>query len=171
MIGLKAAMKALLFSCLLATVVDVHAETLAGRVVGIADGDTLTLLDANHQQHKIRLSGIDAPENHQPFGARSKASLSALAFNQEASADCPKKDRYGRWICVVSIHGKDVGLEQVATGMAWWYQQYAKEQMPQARVDYEQAEFWAKVRRLGLWSDKNPTPPWEWRLALRSHEE
>jgi endonuclease YncB( thermonuclease family) len=164
-------MRSLLFSGLLTIAVSASAETLAGRVVGVADGDTLTLLDANHQQYKIRLSGIDAPEKHQAFGARSKTSLSALAFDQEVTAECPRKDRYGRWICVVSVHGKDIGLEQVTTGMAWWYRQYAKEQTPQARGDYEQAEFWAKARRLGLWRDKNPTPPWEWRRALRSHED
>lgn len=109
-------------------------------MVGITDGDTLSLLDSSNQQHKIRLAGIDAPEKRQPFGERSKTSLSALAFNQQATADCPKRDKYRREVCSVFVHGKDVGLEQIATGMAWWYRKYAKEQTPDQRADYEQAE-------------------------------
>lgn len=141
----------------------VQAETLSGRVVAIADGDTLTILDATNQQHKIRLSGIDAPERAQEFGQKAKTSLSALAFNQTATAECRKKDRYQREICVVYVGRTDVGLEQVREGMAWWYQQYSKDQTPQERADYQQAEFMAKIHRYGLWSSKNPTPPWEWR--------
>lgn len=67
-------------------------------------------------------------------------------------------------------NGKDVGLEQVAAGMAWWYRKYASEQTPQARADYESAEFMAKAKRLGLWADKNPTPPWEWRKGIHRDE-
>lgn len=145
-----------------------RADTMSGRVVGITDGDTLVLLDANREQHKIRLSGIDAPEKAQPFGVRSKASLSALAFDQDVTANCPKKDRYGREVCVVVVRGKDIGLAQVADGMAWWYQKYAKQQTSQARVDYEAAEFSAKAKRVGLWADKDPVPPWDWRRAMRS---
>lgn len=146
----------------------VFADTMSGRVVGVTDGDTLVLLDAERVQHKIRLSGIDAPEKAQPFGDRSKANLSALAFDQDVTANCPKKDRYGRDICVVVVRGKDLGLAQVADGMAWWYQKYAKEQTSRARLDYEAAEFSAKAKRLGLWADKDPVPPWDWRRAMKS---
>lgn len=140
-----------------------HAEIITGRVVGLADGDTLTILDATNQQHKIRLAGIDAPEKNQDFGQKSKTSLAAMAFNQSARADCRKRDRYQREICVVFVEGKDVGLEQVRAGMAWWYRQYAKEQTAQESSDYEQAELMAKLHRYGLWDSKNPTPPWDWR--------
>lgn len=140
-----------------------HAETLVGRVIGITDGDTLKLLDASNQQHKIRLAGIDAPERTQDFGEKAKLNLSNLAFNQNATAECRKRDRYQRAVCVVSVAGKDVGLEQIRAGMGWWYRQYAKEQTPQERLDYEHAEFMAKAQRLGLWSGRNPTPPWDWR--------
>lgn len=152
----------------------VFAETISGIVVGIADGDTLTVLDSERRQHKIRLAGIDAPEKAQPFGQKSKTSLSAMVFNREVEVIGDKKDRYGRTVGKVmaadpncntpacpKIH--DVNLMQVMSGMAWWYRQYAKEQSPQDRENYEAAEFNAKVRRLGLWADKNPIPPWEWR--------
>jgi endonuclease YncB( thermonuclease family) len=139
------------------------AETLAGRIVGIADGDTITLLDRTNAQHRIRLAGIDAPESHQPFGQKSKASLAALAFGREVAAECGKDDRYRRKVCKVLVDGGDVNLEQLKTGMAWWYRKYAREQSPEDQTAYEQAEFWAKVKRQGLWADKNPVPPWEWR--------
>jgi endonuclease YncB( thermonuclease family) len=158
--------------CLMAA--PVFAETISGIVVGIADGDTLTVLDSERRQHKIRLAGIDAPEKAQPFGQKSKTSLSAMVFNREVEVIGDKKDRYGRTVGKVmaadpncntpacpKIH--DVNLMQVMSGMAWWYRQYAKEQSPQDRENYEAAEFNAKVRRLGLWADKNPVPPWEWR--------
>jgi len=86
-----------------------------------------------------------------------------LAFGRAASASCQKKDRYRRDVCVVKVNGKDVGLEQIRTGLAWWYRQYAKEQTQQERIDYEKAEQDAKSRRLGLWSSSNALPPWEWR--------
>ncbi len=143
------------------------AETLAGRVVSVADGDTLTLLDANKQTHKIRLSGIDAPEKKQAFGQQSKQSLSNLAYGRQVTADCPKRDRYQRSVCVVTVAGSDVGLQQIRQGLAWWYRAYAHEQRAQGRRDYELAEQVAKERKLGLWREKDPIPPWDWRRKRR----
>lgn len=145
-----------------------HADTLKGYVVGVADGDTLTVLDANREQHKIRLSGIDAPEKAQAFGQRSKQSLATLAFNKNVTIEWAKRDRYGRIIGKILVDGGDINLEQVKTGMAWWYRDYAKEQPTIDRADYEQAEQQAKTRRLGLWIDRDPTPPWEWRRMKRA---
>jgi endonuclease YncB( thermonuclease family) len=139
------------------------AAELAGRVVGIVDGDTITLVDAGRQQHKIRLAGIDAPEAHQAFGQKSKTNLAALTFNREVAADCTKADKYRRLICKVRVDGIDINLEQVKAGMAWHYARYAREQSIQDREDYKAAEFNAKIKRLGLWADKNPIPPWTWR--------
>lgn len=132
-------------------------------MVGIADGDTVTLLDHNRLQHKIRLMGIDAPESHQAFGQKSKSKLSAVVFNRDVIAECGKLDKYQRQVCKIKVNGTDANLEQVKTGMAWWYRQYAGEQSPMDREDYEVAEFNAKARRLGLWADTNPIPPWDWR--------
>lgn len=143
------------------------AATIEGRVVGISDGDTITILDAGNRQHKIRLSGIDAPESHQAFGQKSKANLSALVFNRQVIAECTKTDKYRREICKVLVGDIDANLEQVKAGMAWWYRHYANEQPRQDQEAYEAAEFNAKIRRLGLWADKNPTPPWDWRHGNR----
>src|SRR5215470_3852924 len=92
-----------------------------GTIVGIADGDTLTLLDSAHTSHRIRLDAIDAPERTQPYGQRSRQSLADLAHGRQARADCAKQDRYGRAVCRVTVEGVDVGLEQVRRGLAWHY--------------------------------------------------
>ena len=139
------------------------ADTFMGFVTEITDGDTIKILDSEKVLHKIRIAGIDAPERTQPFGSKSTASMGRLAFNKDAVADCPKTDRYGRLVCKVTVNGVDVGLQQIKDGMAWWFRRYAKEQSPQDQADYEAAETMAKLRRLGLWNDTNPIPPWEWR--------
>ncbi len=139
------------------------AETISGIVVGISDGDTVTLLDANRHQHKIRLQGIDAPDPIQPFGQKSKSNLSALVFNKEVIANCGKQDKGHHKLCKIIVKGQDVNLEQVKSGLAWHHKQYAKDHFPKDREDYEVAEFNAKIRRLGLWADTNPVPPWKWR--------
>lgn len=143
-----------------------HGENVAGFVTGVNDGDTLTIL-TDGRQYKIRLSGIDAPERTQPFGEKSRAFLGALAFNKEATAACHKTDRYGREVCVVTVGGVDIGLEQIKAGLAWWYRDYAKEQTPEDRTNYEAAEFQSKAHRAGLWADAKPIPPWEWRRKGR----
>ena len=139
------------------------AETLIGRVVGIADGDTLTVLDTSNQQHKIRLYGIDAPEKKQPFGTRSKQNLASLAFAKYAVVEWTKPDRYGRIVGKVIVDGQDVGLRQIEAGLAWWYRKYAREQSPQDQVTYAQAEEAARMARVGLWQDSQAVPPWEYR--------
>ena len=140
-----------------------HAETVTGRIVAVADGDTITLLDETLQLHKIRLAGIDAPEKKQEFGQKAKSALSTLAYGEAATADCRKRDLYQREICVVRVKGKDVGLGQIAAGLAWWYRHYSKEQSAQERSDYEQAESDARSHRFGVWVSQNPRPPCEWR--------
>ena len=140
-----------------------HAETITGLVVGVSDGDTITVLDANKVQHKIRLAGIDAPEKKQAFGNRSKESLSALAFDKTVNVETDKQDRYGRQVGKVLVNGQDVNLVQVERGMAWFYRQYQREQSPNDRRLYEAAEDAARADKRGLWRDAEPLPPWEFR--------
>ncbi len=145
------------------------AETILGRVVGVSDGDTITVLDSQHRQHKIRLAGIDAPESKQAFGQVSKKHLSDLVFDRDVTLGCGKTDRYQREVCVVVVNGEDANLAQVEAGMAWWYRKYANEQTSRQRDDYEASESRAKSARRGLWSDMDVMPPWEWRHAKREN--
>ena len=96
-----------------------HAEVLVGRVVGVSDGDTITVLDDKKQRHVIRLMGIDAPEKAQAFGQKAKQSLSDLVFDKDVSVTWFKRDRYGRTVGQVRIGDTDVCLEQIKRGMAW----------------------------------------------------
>lgn len=148
------------------------AGMIEGRVVGVADGDTITVLDQDQRQIKIRLSGIDAPEKAQPYGQRSKQNLSRLVFNKEVRVEWQKRDKYKRtigkvWVqpgdCKECAKTLDANLAQLTTGMAWWYRQYAKEQAVEDQHRYSHAETEAQARRVGLWADPNPMPPWEWR--------
>lgn len=140
-----------------------HADTLLGKVISVADGDTITVLDADKVQHKIRLAGIDAPEKKQAFGNRSKESLSDLVFDKTVNVETEKRDRYGRQIGKVLVDGQDVNLVQVERGMAWFYRQYQREQSPNDRKLYEAAEDAAKAGRRGFWRDSDPVPPWDFR--------
>ena len=140
-----------------------HAEIINGQVVSISDGDTLTLAEASRQNQTIRLLAIDAPELTQDFGSRAKTTLSSIVFNQQITADCRTMDQRLHKLCVVYIGGKDIGLEQIRTGMAWWNKEHNAQQSAKERADYEQAEFMAKIHRSGLWNSKNPMPPWDWR--------
>lgn len=143
------------------------AYELTGRIVSISDGDTVTLLDANLQQHKIRLSGIDAPEKRQPFGNRSRLHLGALVFGKQVTADCPKTDRYKRAVCRIEVDGVDANLAQVEAGMAWHYKEYAREQRLADRWRYAKAEDGARAAQRGLWSDRAAVAPWDFRKARR----
>lgn len=155
---------AILFA-LAATTAD--ADIITGRAVGIADGDTITVLAPAKTQHKIRLSGIDAPEKGMPWSQQSKKSLSDMVLGREVTVYWHKVDRYGRTIGKVLVNGSDVNLAQVKAGMAWHYKQYEKEQPAEERTLYAEAENAARMLKKGLWSDPNPTPPWEWRHARR----
>lgn len=142
-----------------------------GRVVGVYDGDTITVLTDDKTQEKIRLIGIDAPEKAQAFGDKSKTNLSRLIFDKNVKIEWKKRDKYKRIVGKVLVDETDANLEQVKTGFAWWYRDYAREQSPKDREDYEIAEFEAKSKRLGLWADKNPVPPWEFRKSKGKSED
>ncbi len=143
------------------------ADTLDGRVVGVTDGDTITVLDSQQREHKIRLMGIDAPEKAQPFGQNAKQSLSDLVFERTVAVDWQKLDRYGRIVGKVRVGGLDANLEQVRRGLAWHYKKYEGEQDPLDRATYSQAEIVARNGQRGLWADPMPVPPWDWRKSRR----
>ena len=132
-----------------------YAE-VSGKVIGISDGDTLTLL-SGREQIKVRLTEIDAPEKAQLFGNRSRQSLSTLCFNKTATLDDQGKDRYGRTLARVYCDGIDANAEQVRRGMAWVYDRYVTDRSLYGLQDE------ARAARRGLWADPAPVPPWEWR--------
>jgi endonuclease YncB( thermonuclease family) len=140
-----------------------EAATLQGKVVSVADGDTITVLDSQKTQHKIRLQGIDAPERAQPFGNKSRQSLHELVHGKQVTVDYQKKDKYGRVVGKILLNNTDVCLEQLKRGMAWHYKQYANEQPKEDQETYSLAEQQAKTELKGLWKDKQPVPPWEFR--------
>ena len=171
--------RSILAAALVLVALTAHAD-LTGKVVAVADGDTITILDAGHKQHRIRINGIDAPEKAQPFGDRSRQNMASMVAGKEVVADCHKTDRYGRQICKVWVRPADcptcgltldVGYAQIAVGFAWWYREYAREQTAEDRGRYESEENEARLRKRGLWADKEPVPPWEWRRRSKNSSQ
>jgi len=147
------------------------SQVFMGRVVRIADGDTITVLDGINAQHRIRLQGIDAPELHQAFGTQSKKGLSDLIFDREVTVEYEKTDQYGRVVGKILLDGKDVNLEQVKAGMAWHYKEYQREQSPTDRELYARAEDEARNARRGLWVDADPIEPSAFRKEQKRERE
>lgn len=141
----------------------VFAGTLHGEVIRVADGDTVTVLDRQKRSFRVRLAGIDAPERSQAFGTRARQHLAALVFRKHVSVEHEKVDRYGRIVGKVVIDGVDVNLEMLRSGFAWHYKTYEAEQNPADRAAYSHAEMDAQRARRGLWADRNPVAPWEFR--------
>jgi endonuclease YncB( thermonuclease family) len=137
-------------------------------VVGITDGDTITVLDDTKAQHRVRLAGIDAPEKGQAFGNKSHQHLADLVAGQRVTVEWYKRDRFGRIVGKVLMGGLDVCLEQVRAGMAWHYKKYASEQSPEDRRTYAEVEEQARASKAGLWKDARAVPPWEFRRPLRT---
>lgn len=140
-----------------------YSEAINGRVVGISDGDTLTLLDTGNSQFKIRLAAIDAPEKAQAFGQRAKQKLSDLCYGKTANVQVVSIDRYGRTVGDVDCAGINANEVMVKSGFAWVYRKYDKGHEHLYGLEEE-----ARNARRGLWADPNPTAPWDWRKAKRN---
>jgi endonuclease YncB( thermonuclease family) len=134
------------------------ATDLAGRVTKVADGDTFTLALQGNRKLRVRLYGIDAPEHDQPYGQAARTALNDKLLGHDVRIMLHDVDTYGRMVSTVYLDGRDINLEQVQSGLAWWYRDYAPND--QAIRD---AEADAQRQHQGLWHDAKPTPPWEWR--------
>jgi len=134
-----------------------QADVLKGKVVGISDGDTIKILTQDDKLYKIRLNDIDAPENKQAFGNKSKENLKKYIYNKNVSVHYKTKDKYGRILGTVYLNNQDINLQQVKDGFAWVYKKYSK------NIIYYKAEKEAQNKREGLWQDKNPIEPWIYR--------
>jgi endonuclease YncB( thermonuclease family) len=138
-----------------------RGSTHVWRVVGVHDGDTLTCLDETNTQQKVRLAEIDAPELGQDYGKVSREALAEMVFGKTVTVSEEGKDRYGRWIAHMQVNGIDVNRQQVATGNAWHYADYSRDPtLATLQTD-------AQTRRLGLWSQPEPVPPWDYRQTVK----
>lgn len=138
-----------------------NAENLAGKVISINDGDTLSVLTKDNTQYKIRLNHIDAPESKQSFGSKSKQNLSNYVFGKNIIVDYKNKDRYGRILGTIIYQGNNINLMQVKDGFAWHYKQYSNAK------EYILAEQEARKLKKGLWTENNPIEPWVFRKEKR----
>jgi endonuclease YncB( thermonuclease family) len=138
------------------------AAEFAGRVVGVSDGDTITVWhDGNGE--RIRLNGIDCPEQGQPFGKQAKQFTSTRVFGATVTVQKKERDRYGRTVAdVILPDGRYLNRDLVTAGLAWWYRKYAP-----GDTDLEQLEQEAREAKQGLWADPDPIPPWEWRKRIK----
>ena len=134
------------------------SQTITGKVVGITDGDTFKLLEKDSILHKVRVASIDCPEKAQPFGNRAKQFSSEALYLKTIQISVLKTDRYGRLIAFAFYDdGLNLSQELVRSGLAWNYDQYSDDEV------LINLQIEAKINKIGLWVNKNPIPPWEWR--------
>jgi micrococcal nuclease len=153
-----------LFLGVMAFVPHAMGQTITGRVVGVSDGDSLTLLVQGNRQIKVRLDGVDAPEGGQEFSRNAKDGLSRLVFGKEISLEVTGTDRYERTLGVLRVGGVNVNLALVRQGLAWHYKEYSDDrELARAEVD-------ARTAKLGLWAGFDPMPPWEYRALKRGQQ-
>lgn len=154
-------MKKIILTILLFIGLNSYAAMLSGKIIHISDGDTVHLLTPDKVTHKIRLNDIDAPESKQAFGNKSKENLKKYIYQKNVVVDYSSKDRYGRILGTIYLNNKDINLQQVKDGYAWVYRDYSK------KSEYYKAEETARAMKLGLWTDKNPIEPKEFRKMNR----
>lgn len=140
------------------------------KVHSVVDGDTVYVEDEAGKKFKVRLTGIDAPEQNQPYGLASTYHLRELILNKFVLLESkPNKgkpysvDRYKRVLAKVILDGRDINLAQLSSGYAWHFKRYQKQQSSFDKKSYNEAELNAKKNELGLWSEKKPIAPWKWR--------
>lgn len=146
--------------CLLTT----PCFAFTGKVVNVADGDTVTVLAKGNQQTRIRLYGIDAPEKRQAFGQKSKDALARILAGKTVDVQVLDVDRYGRSVGVITTDGINANREMINNGLAWVYTRYCTKKFCR---EWETLEQSARRAKRGLWLDADPMPPWEWRKNNR----
>lgn len=136
--------------------ISIYAEEFEGKVVSVMDGDTVRIL-VGSKQIKVRLFGIDAPEKKQAFGNQAEKELKALVWKKEVKVVVKDIDQYGRTVGILFLNDVEINLEMVKRGMAWVYREFNNDKK------YLEMEEIARRSELGLWKDKNPIPPWQFR--------
>ena len=154
-------MQVILFILLFFLLGQLSAAEIIGKVVSVADGDTITILDDMKIQHRVRLARIDAPEKGQPYGTKARQYLSSLIFGKPVKVTYKSKDRYKRILGIVYYDGQDINLIMVQQGMAWHYSYYDRTE------EYAEVEKQARRLKIGLWADPDPIPPYEYRQSKK----
>ena len=135
-----------------------HAADFSAKVIHIADGDTITVLNKEKEEIKIRLNGIDCPEKAQAYGNKAKQFTNDLVHGEMVTIQAHDQDKYGRTIGDVILEdGRNLSQELVKAGMAWWYFKYSEDR------ELGRLELEAKLAHVGLWAGTNPVPPWVFR--------
>lgn len=151
-------MKFLILFFIVFTSINLLSAEIRGLVVGVSDGDTITVLDdMDKGRFRIRLYGIDAPEKKQDFGQKAKQYLSSRLFRKAVVIRYKEIDRYGRIVGKVYLDNEEINVDMLKNGYAWHYKNYDNSE------EYSQAEINAREKGIGLWSLKNPVPPWNFR--------
>lgn len=141
-------------------------KEISGTVIKITDGDTITVLDSNKKQYKIRMNGIDAPERRQAYGTKSKDALGKFIFKKEVLIKWDHRDKYKRIIGDVYLKNEYINLKMVEDGWAWHFKRYSKSQK-MAKAEKE-----ARKKKKGLWADsKEQIPPWDFRKKKDNDSE
>ena len=156
-------MRKILFSIFIFSL-SIMAVAISGKVIRVSDGDTL-LLHSGSQRIKVRMYGIDAPELKQSYGEDSKSYLEKRILNKNVDVKVINEDKYGRKVGKVFYKNKDINLEMIKTGNAWFYEYHAKKEK-----EYRKASKSAQEQKLGLWKDKNPQNPRNFRLEHRRED-
>ncbi|PQO46328.1 thermonuclease family protein [Blastopirellula marina] len=143
---------------------------LRGKVIYVADGDTIGLLDAEKKTHRIRLEGIDAPESRQAFGKKSRQALNRTVYGKEVLVTYEKTDSYGRILGQVYLPNADgqwkwINRQLIEDGWAWHYRHFSGD------VDLAKTQQRAESAKAGLWRDAQPQPPWRFRLDEKRRKE
>ena len=133
-------------------------QEISGQVIEVYDGDTVTVLTSNNIKYRIRFYAIDAPEAAQSFGTESRDALREKILGKNVSVKVVSVDQYQRAVGRVMIGSRDINLEMVQEGMAWYYSAYAPRQ-----YDFFEAELNARKNRIGLWNGNKAVQPWIWR--------
>lgn len=130
---------------------------IVGKVVGVTDGDTITVYTGGGKPVKVRLDGIDAPESKQDFGDAAKRHLSGLVYGKAITVEVTGRDKYGRTLGLVMASGQNINRTMIADGFAWHYKRYNSD------PDLADLEKSARAAGRGLWAMRNPMPPWDFR--------
>ena len=137
--------------------ISLFAQSYAGKVTAVKDGDTIEML-VNGKPVRVRLFGIDCPEKGQPFGEKARQYTAGLCFGKTVTAVQRSRDPYGRIVADVYLADRRfLNQTLVTAGYAWHYKKFSKSEV------LAEAEKKARAGKQGLWADASPVAPWNWR--------